>query len=100
MTDNAQNEQDRRQSFRIDMEEELIDISWQDSQGNLQQQKIVCLNFSRGGLKIVSDREISANTEVTVVFKAADPNSQKLATKVLRCIANDNQGFNIALQIL
>lgn len=92
-------ENERRQSFRIDMEKELIDIVWTDDDGHQQRKKIACLDFSRGGLKVDCDCAIAANTEVTIIFKAANPNSQKLFGKVLRSIKQDNGWFEVAVQL-
>ena len=92
-------ENERRRSFRIDMEKELIDIVWRDDSGNEQRKKIACLDFSRGGLKVDCDCDIAANTEVTIVFKAANPNSQKLFGKIIRCIKQDNGWFEVAIQL-
>ncbi len=92
-------ENERRRAFRIDMEKELIDIVWRDDSGNEQRKKIACLDFSRGGLKVDCDCDIAANTEVTIVFKAANPNSQKLFGKIIRCIKQDNGWFEVAIQL-
>ena len=92
-------ENERRQAFRIDMEKELVDIVWLDVSGNEQRKKIACLDFSRGGLKVDCDCEIAANTQVTIIFKAANPNSQKLFGRVLRCIKQDNGWFEVAIQL-
>jgi len=99
MTDSASIDDERRQSFRIDMEKELVDISWQDEKGNVQQRKIVCLDFSRGGLKVDCDQLIPIDAQVEVIFKAAHPQSQKLTGKVLRCVQDDSGWFHIALQL-
>lgn len=94
------NESERRQSFRLDMEKELVDIIWCDAGGNEQRKKIACLDFSRGGLKVDCDCEIAPQTEITVVFKAANPNSQKLFGRVIRCIKQENGWFEVALQLV
>jgi len=97
MTESTSDEAERRQSFRLDMEKELVDIVWQDEQGQEHTKKIACLDFARGGLKLDCDQTIPLHTPVTVVFKSAGNNSQKLYGKVLRCIKQDNGWFEIAL---
>ena len=92
-------EKDRRQSFRLDMEKELVDITWTNSAGLKQQRKIVCLDFSKGGLKLDCDQSIELQSDVTVIFKAAVPSSQKLYGRVIRCIKQDNGWFEIALRL-
>ena len=88
---------ERRKSFRLDMEKELIDMMWLNEDGLPQKKKIVCLDFSRGGLKLDCDVDIPVSTPVTVIFKAADPNSQKLRGKVLRCIKQKTGWYEVAL---
>ena len=97
MTNNGNDNNERRQAFRIDMEKELVDISWTDEKGQHYQKKIACLDFSRGGLKLDCDMAIPVNTHATVIFKSANPNCQKLAGKVIRCIQQANGWFEVAL---
>jgi hypothetical protein len=92
-------ENERRRAFRIDMEKELVDIVWTDSNGHDYRKKIACLDFSRGGLKVDCDCEIAANTQVTIIFRSANPNSQKLFGKIIRCVKQDNGWFEIAIQL-
>ena len=96
MKDNSE----RRQFFRIDMEEELVDIIWQDEDGVEQRKKITCLDFSRGGVRADCDDEIPPNTSTTVIFQAADPSSQQLHGKVLRCIKQPSGSYQIALKLV
>ncbi len=93
------NEEERRQSFRLDMEKELVDIVWTDANGNEQKKKIACLDFSRGGLKVDCDQAIDVQAPATVIFKSANPNSQKLYGRVIRCIKQDNGWYEIALRL-
>lgn len=99
MTDDSKSGAERRKAFRIDMEKEIIDISWQDESGQKVERKIVCLDFSRWGVKLDCDRLIAVNTIVTVVFASANPNSQKLTGKVIRCVQNNNGWYEVALQL-
>tara|TARA_B110000090_G_C13027512_1_gene310481 strand:+ start:79 stop:399 length:321 start_codon:yes stop_codon:yes gene_type:complete len=87
---------ERRQFFRLDMEKELIDISWQDK-GIDKNKKIACFNFSRGGLKIDCDEPIPVSVMLTIRFKATAPKSRILKGKVLRCLKQKNGWFEIAL---
>ena len=100
MSENDSNEIERRKSFRLDMEKEMIDITWtgDDSQDN--RKKVVCIDFSRGGAKIDCDYAIPVNTIVTLVFKQAAPQSQKLQPKVIRCNKQDTGWFDIGLILL
>ncbi|NQZ80057.1 MAG: PilZ domain-containing protein [Colwellia sp.] len=99
MTDINDKESERRQSFRLDMEKELVDIVWTDDQGHQHQKKIACLDFSRGGLRMDCDQPIDVSAEVTIIFKAANPNSQRLYGRVLRCNKQNSGWFEIALRL-
>jgi len=92
-------EVERRQSFRLDMEKELVDIVWTDADGVERSKKIACLDFSKGGLKLDCDQAIALQTPTVVVFKSASPNSQKLYGRVIRCIEQSNGWFEIALRL-
>jgi len=98
MTD-IDDEQERRQSFRLDMEKELVDILWTDAAGVDYQRKISCLDFSRGGLLLGCDQAINVSEEVTIIFKAANPNSQRLYGRVIRCRKLDNGWFEVAVRL-
>ena len=97
MADSSDDDLERRSSFRLDMEKELVDIIWTDESGQEKAKKIVCLDFARGGLKLDCDIALPVQTAVTVLFKSASTNNQKLYGKVLRCIKQDNGWFEIAL---
>lgn len=97
MTDSSDNDLERRSSFRLDMEKELVDIVWTDESGQERTKKIACLDFARGGVRLDCDIELPVQTAITIVFKSASANNQKLYGKVLRCIQQDNGWFEMAL---
>jgi hypothetical protein len=97
MTDSRFDEPERRSSFRLDMEKEFVDIMWKDEHGQEKSKKIICLDFARGGLRLDCDVALPVKTAVTVLFKSAAANNQKLYGKVLRCIKQDTGWFEIAL---
>ncbi len=99
MTDSDGDEVERRRSFRLDMEKELVDIVWTDDSGREHNKKISCLDFARGGLKLDCDEQITVNTAVTVVFMSANARNQKLYGKVLRYIKQESGWFEIALTL-
>ena len=90
---------DRRESFRLDMEKELVDIAWTDSGGQQYRKKIICLDFSRGGLKLDSDQAIPLNTDTRINFKASRAGGQSIAGKVIRCQKQTNGWYEIALRL-
>lgn len=99
MADSSDEGMERRTSFRLDMEKELVDIIWTDEKGLEHKKKIACLDFARGGLKLDCDEKLPVNTAVTVVFKSANASNQKLYGKVLRSIKQENGWFAIALTL-
>jgi len=94
-----ENNVERRQAFRLDMEKELVDIIWINEQQEQQQRKITCLDFSRNGLKLDCDHAIPLQTPATIIFKIANANSQNLHGTVIRCIKQANGYFEIAMRI-
>jgi len=99
MNDSNSKGTERRKSFRLDMEKELVDILWTDGDEQEHHKKIACVDFARGGLKLDCDQGIAVNTPVVVVFQSANASSQKLYGKVLRCIKQKNGWFEIGLAI-
>ena len=97
MTDENQDDSERRLAFRLDMEKEIVDITWQNDTGQEQLKKIACLDFSRHGVKLDCDQAIPAETVVTVTFHPDQPESLQLIGKVIRCIKQENGWFEIAL---
>ena len=97
MTDSSDEGIERRKSFRLDMEKELVDIVWTDEKGQEHNKKIACLDFARGGLKLDCDQHLPVNTAVTVIFKSANASNQKLYSKVLRSIKQESGWFEIGL---
>ncbi|MCI2282545.1 PilZ domain-containing protein [Colwellia sp. MSW7] len=99
MKDKGDGGVERRSSFRLDMEKELVDIIWTDENGQERTKKIICIDFARGGLKLDCDIAIPLKTAVNVVFKSPNRNddSHKLYCKVLRCNKQENGWFEIAL---
>lgn len=90
---------ERRKSFRLDMEKELVDIQWENETGIEQKEKIACLDFSKGGLRLECEHAIPLNVKAVVIFKAANPNSQRLYGRVLRCLVQKSGVYEIALRL-
>ncbi len=88
---------ERRKSFRLDMEKEIVDISWIDADSQERIKKTACLDFSKGGLRIDSDEILPLNVKVDVVFRSRDAKSRSLSAKVLRCVEQDNGWYEVAL---
>jgi c-di-GMP-binding flagellar brake protein YcgR len=99
MADDSEKNSERRQSFRLDMEKEFVDILWKNEAGQETNKKIICIDFSKGGLKLDCDQSIPINTQVTIRFKAAAANNQVLSGKIIRCLKQDTGWFELAVQL-
>lgn len=97
MSESSNHEIERRKSFRLDMEKELVDIAWENPQGQTMVKKVACLDFSKGGLRIDSDVAIDVDTPISVTFKAQSAQNRTLKGKVLRCVQQKTGWFDIAL---
>lgn len=91
---------ERRQSFRLDMEKEFVGLQWQDDNNQLVTKKVICLDFSKGGMKLDSDQSIAVDTPVTIVIKPNESQSRNLSGKVIRCTQQDNGWYLIALRLV
>jgi c-di-GMP-binding flagellar brake protein YcgR len=96
MTDQGFNE--RRSSLRLDMEKQLISISWQNTSGKTSNRDVMCLDVSNGGLKISLETYIEAGTEVQVKFSQSDLPEQAYVANVIRCIQQPHGWFDVGLQ--
>lgn len=89
---------ERRQGFRLDMEKSLVDISWLDETGQARQGKVICVDFARKGIKFESAQSLFIDTQVILTFERKTPRHHTLHGTVVRCEAQANGGFEIALQ--
>jgi c-di-GMP-binding flagellar brake protein YcgR len=90
---------ERRKSFRIDMENESVDLLWRDTEGQSHKVSSVCLDFSKGGMKVEHDFAILPNTKVNFRFQSEHPDSIALHAKVVRCLEMENGRFSIGFKI-
>ncbi|WP_371372786.1 PilZ domain-containing protein [Thalassotalea aquiviva] len=91
---------ERRKHFRIDMENETVEMFWRDSEGQAHQLECQCIDFSRKGLKIEHDFAIEVDTPVSIRFQTNHPNSKDINAKVVRCLENVDGKFSIGFEIL
>ncbi|NQY63253.1 MAG: PilZ domain-containing protein [Alteromonadaceae bacterium] len=99
MTESRNDQIERRQFFRLDMEKEIVDIFLQDENGQSNQKKIACLNFSQAALKLECDQDLPLQTTVKIVFHAKEAKSQNMFGQVLRCSQKDHGWFEIVLML-
>ena len=99
MTDSSNHEIERRQSFRLDMEKELVTVSWADENGRQWSKSLACLDFSRGGARIDCDMAISEGSDATITFKANTPDKQTFQCQVVRCSEQPTGWYEIAFTL-
>ncbi|REL33944.1 PilZ domain-containing protein [Thalassotalea euphylliae] len=99
MTDSSNHEMERRQSIRLDMEKELVTVSWSDSDGRQWTKTLACLDFSRGGVRVDSDMAIAENTQVVITFKSNSSAQQEFDCTVLRCIEQPTGWYEVAFTL-
>jgi hypothetical protein len=90
---------ERRSSLRLDMEKELITLTWLD-QGNEISRKAICLDVSSGGLKVSIDRHIATDHVVDITFKSKNGQSNSIKAKVLRCIEQAHGWYDIGFMFV
>ncbi len=100
MSDPEQDFFDRRQNFRIDMEQETVDLLWRDEEGQSHKVTSVCADFSKGGLRIEHDFCIPEDSQVNFKFQADHPESRSITAQVIRCFELPSGCFSIALKII
>jgi len=91
---------ERRSSKRLDMEKQIISISWIENFGNTTTKEVICVDVSNGGLQVELEHPLPIDTTVVVVFTPNRAECQSYETKVLRSIQQDHGWFNIGLQFI
>ena len=92
-----ENVEDRRSSLRLDMEKQLITVSWQGDNDRQYIRDVMCLDISKGGIKFSIERDIEVDTKVKVQFKSNLIESKIFVARVLRSIKQDHGWYDIGL---
>lgn len=99
MSNSSNHEMERRQSIRLDMEKELVKVTWLDNDGQQWTKTLACLDFSRGGVRVDSDMAIAEGTKAEVIFKANSQAPQAFDCTVLRCLEQPTSWYEIAFTL-
>ena len=91
---------ERRNSKRLDMEKQLITISWIETTGSTVVREVTCVDVSNGGLQVELDKPLPIDTTVVVIFNPNHPQCQSYETRVLRSVLQEHGWFNIGLQFI
>lgn len=88
---------ERRESARLDMEKQIISISW-ESEGKRFNRDVMCFDVSQGGFQIEVEVPIPIDTQVSVLFRPHEPECKAFEASVLRLARLSHGWFNIGLQ--
>jgi len=91
---------ERRSSMRLDMEKQIISISWIENFGNIVTKDVMCIDVSNGGLQIELDHPLDIDITVVVIFTPNESQYRSYETRVLRSVQQEHGWFNIGLQFL
>lgn len=88
---------DRRDSARLDMEKQIISISWNEGDEDYSRD-VMCFDVSGGGFQIEMEKPLPIGTRVSVLFSPYHPECRTYAAEVLRLTRQEHGWFNIGLQ--
>jgi len=97
---NGSGQGERRSSLRVDMEKQLVSISWIEETGTTITRDVMCIDVSNGGLQIELERSIPIDTLVVVLFSPNRTSCRSYETRVLRTLQQEHGWFNIGLQFI
>ena len=93
----AAQENERRKSLRLDMENEMVAIYWSDEIGNVRSKFTACVDVCNGGISINLDSPLIVATEIEVIVNPIDSASPKRKARVLRCSQQQSGWYLIGL---
>ncbi len=90
---------ERRRSQRLDMEHELVSISWIDQYDESVTRDVMCVDVSSRGIRVEMTHPLDENQEVSITFKPNQANHVCKTGLVVRCTQQSNGWYEIALQL-
>ena len=91
---------ERRKSLRLDMEQELVSIHWQDYNDNKQSQRVICIDVCNGGISVSAENPFSLESTIEVNLNPTDSLSPMRAARVMRCEEQESGYFHIGLMFV
>ena len=89
---------ERRSSARLDMEKQIVSVSWIDEHKKSHRHSVVCSDVSRGGLKLEITEPIALDDYVDVQLTPDDVSAKTFRAKVVRCIELKAGLFELGLK--
>ncbi|QOL26461.1 PilZ domain-containing protein [Thalassotalea sp. LPB0316] len=87
---------ERRRHIRLDMEGEVVLLEWLEGNNGCSE-KFVCVDFSRKGIKVSSDKKIALYTPVDVTLMPDTSKQHTLKARVIRCVIDRDDQYSIAM---
>ena len=87
---------ERRQHIRLDMEGELVRVEWLE-EGIAFSEKLVCVDFSRKGIKVSCEKKIAQYTPVDITLMPDTSQEKMVKARVIRCNIERDSHYNIAM---
>ncbi|QYJ84783.1 PilZ domain-containing protein [Shewanella mesophila] len=91
---------ERRNSLRVDMEAERIQVSWVDSSGNSQTDEGICIDLARRGVLIEYKNPFTIGELLEITFNPGSDKQNRIKAQVCRCHEYKQQSYHIAAQII
>ncbi|QYJ96253.1 PilZ domain-containing protein [Shewanella alkalitolerans] len=92
--------EERRQSLRVDMEAERIQISWTDGLGVVHTDDAICMDLARRGVLIEYKQAFTLGELLKVTFNPNTDKQNSIKAQVCRCSECAPHRFQVAMQII
>ncbi|MEE1675229.1 PilZ domain-containing protein [Agarivorans aestuarii] len=91
---------DRRRSMRLDLENEPVQLTWKDSDGEDQSLEATCIDISRRGLLVKHSNDLQIGTKLIIQFSAEHSDTSEMKAKVARCHRKNFSSYHMFLLLL
>jgi hypothetical protein len=100
MSHEQQENEEKRNSIRLDLEAERVLINWRDSEGVDQEDYAICMDLARNGLLFDYTIPFDIGELITVTFNPNSDKKNSVIGQVCRCNTRSAVSFYIALQLM
>ncbi|WP_220719242.1 PilZ domain-containing protein [Agarivorans litoreus] len=91
---------DRRRSMRLDLENEPVQLTWQDGEGEDQSIEATCIDISRRGMLVKHSKDLQIGTKLKVQFSPGSGDISEMKAKVARCHRKNFSSYHMFLLLL
>ncbi|WP_394200989.1 PilZ domain-containing protein [Shewanella waksmanii] len=100
MVDSQTEQEERRQSLRVDMEAERIILNWNDAQGSNHTDEGICIDLARRGALIEYKQAFELGQLLVITFNEGTDKQNSIKGQVCRCIKCHELAYHIAIQLI